>query len=329
MSTNPRYTGNSTLTRSDAGTALVLALGLLAVFAMLSVAWVDFMVIENQDTEMDIAVLRAEQASAGGVRTAIASMEAALASGKLADLTAAPMELEFPVYSKEIPAQAALQANENLRVKTTVTIAEESSKVNLNFAPPKVLCRVLGVSLDQARQIRSNLPRIDGSPASPEDAVTRRWLSNPDELVIRALMKPTAYAAVDPNLITVHSVADPAYPAGFINVNTATVPVLEAILDVTPEVAAAVANARPFDSMDALAAAAGKGPEAFNVTVPGAMPQELSFSPRAWRIVSESEVQRTSADLPARSLGKARVEAVIALDAQGVSHITYWNQGRS
>ncbi|MBX7255385.1 MAG: general secretion pathway protein GspK [Candidatus Hydrogenedentes bacterium] len=333
MSTKPRYAVNSHFRRSDAGTALVLALGLLAVFAMLSVAWVDFMVIENKDTELDLAAMRAEQAAAGGVQNALASLEAAVAAGTSATAVASPIELEFPVYTKDLPAQNSLVANENILVKTTVTVTEESSKVNLNFAPPKVLCRVLGVSLDQARQIRSNLPRIDGSPASPEDAVSRRWLSNADELVLRGLMKPSAYAAVDASLITVHSVADPNNAAAFINVNTAPIPVLEAILDITPETAAAVASARPFESIDALAAAAGKGPEAFNLrqetAAPGTLPQELSFSPRAWRIVSESEVQHTYTDRPSKSMGSARVEAVVALDAQGASHITYWNQGRS
>ena len=335
MSTKPRYAGKLRANRSDAGTALVMALGLLAVFSLLSVAWVNYMVVENKDSELRLSVLRAEQAAAGGVRAATAAIDAALTSGTVATVVSAPIELEFPVYIKEIPAQDALVASDTLRVKTQVTVSEESAKVNLNFAPPKVLCKVLGVSLDQARQIRSSLPRIDGSAASPDD-INRRWLSNQDELVTRGLMKPTAYAAVAPELVTVYSVADPQNAVGYINVNTAPAPVLEAILDITPETAAAVANARPFNSIDALAAAAGKGPEAFNLRLeaaaPGVLPQELSFAPRAWRIVSESKVERTPADAPTQEpqvLGSARVEAVVALDAQGVSHITYWNQGRS
>jgi len=332
MSTNARYDVHSRPYRSDRGTALVLALGLLAVFAMLAVAWVDYMVIQNKDTALRLTELRAEQAAEGGVRAATAAVQAAVTSGTADAIVSAPIDLEFPVYIKELPAQNSLVASDTLHIKTHVVVSEESAKINLNFAPPKVLCKVLGVSLDQARQIRSVLPRIDGSAADPSD-INRRWLSNPDELVTRGLMKPSAYAAVNEELLTVYSVADPLNATGYVNVNTAPAPVLEAILDITPETATAVANARPFSSIDALVAATGKGPEAFNLraeaAAPGTLPQELSFTPRAWRIVSESEVQRTFADRPSQILGSARVEAVIALDAQGVSHVTYWNQGRS
>jgi DNA uptake protein ComE-like DNA-binding protein len=317
------------ISKPNSGAALIIALGLLAVFSVLGTAWVKYMLIETEQTDFDIASVRAHEAAAGGVQAAIGSAEAALASNTLASLLETPLDFEFPVYTGVARGQNGLEANSDYMVRTHVTVTDESAKININHAPPNALRAVLHVDGERARQIRSNLPRLDGSPGDSG----RRWLTSVDELMTRGLVTAKEFAAADQNAITVYTVADPASPAPYVNINGASKAVIEAVLDVAPEVADRVLAARPFTSVEALSAAAGKTPDMFNMrsdpATPDGLPRELSFTPRSLRIVSEAEVIRPlRMGLKPERVGSARAEAVIVFETGGGARVTYWSEAR-
>ncbi len=319
---------------SARGAALIIALSLLAIFSMLGVAWINYMQIEWKEAADNEALVRAHVAAEGGVQAAIGAAEAALAGNKLDGLLSAPLSFEFPVYVNAAGNEAKLQASENYTTHTKVTLTDESAKINVNHAPPNVLRGVLHVDGERARQIRANLPRLDGSPGD----AGRRWLTSVDELMTRGLLSPKEFNAVDRSLLTVYTVSNPAKPSAYLDINRAPKGVIEAVLDVTPEVADKVIAARPFATVEALSAAAGKTPDMFNMrsdpSAPSALSKELSLSPRSLRIVSETEVMKPLRDaLPgekvsAQRVATARAEAVIVFEEGGGARVTYWSEAR-
>lgn len=317
----------STTSRNDEGAALITVLGLLVVFMMLGTAWVGYMMIEHQETDWKVEGLHANYAAQGGINAGIAAVQSAIAEGASPNLSE-PFDLEIPVYRENTGAEDVPEASDRRVCRVRVQLQDESARVNINHAPPNVLREILQVDGEKARQIRSSLPRTDG--ADDEGGEGRRWFSSVDELVTRGFLTPEALSDDLAGMLTVYTVLDPANAGGYMNVNTAPAPVLQALLNITPETAAQVANARPFSDVTELSAAAGKDPAAFNVRpAPEALntlPPELSFSSRCYRIISTAELVDTQAAESSAPMATATIEAVACVDDQGNTQIMYWNE---
>ncbi len=296
-----------------AGLALVTALGLLALFAVLGMAWVRYMAIEQHQAKLDVEGARARVLARAGLQAAKGELEAAIANGRLSEFLEAEHRFDFPAYQDS--AQGIVE-DENYTGEATVTVMDECAKINLNYAPTAVLMKALGISGAKARQIRKSLP-IPG-----QDGSKGRWFAGVDELVTRGFLNEQQFAAVNKDVLTVDSVPDSREPVGFINVNTAPAEVLEAVLGVSPEVAQQVIAKRaekPFSSLTELSEAAGKEATAFLVKLdsgdPNALPDELAFESRCFRVVSRGAVIRTAEAGEEEPRATKSVEAVITIGA--------------
>lgn len=314
------------------GAALIIAVTLLAIFVTLGMFYVRNMSLELEKTLFVINQARAREAATGGVYAAIGDLQRAAAENQIPQVIATTRTYPFPVYgAQRTTAGLELAPVENRRVEASVVIADESGKINLNHAPASVLQRVLNVDGVTARNITSSLPRADGEPV-PTQAANSGWLLDAADLVSRGLLTPEQFAALDKDLITTWTVADHAAPQGFLNINAASPEVLAAILDVPLETAQQVAAVGPFDSLEALAQAAGKESATFNIKPdpgnPAAWPAPLTSDSRCFRIVSEA-ASVSVAGQAEYDKAASRVEAVVVLGDNGEYEILYWNAGRS
>jgi len=307
------------------GVALLAALGFLFLFAVLGVAYADYMMTVWSRTQVDAGVLQSRVLARSGAQAAVGRLQDALSKNAVRSvLDGGPGQIEIPVYKPDRNDPSGFSVRENQRATVKIAITDESGKINLNHATPRVLQAVLGVDGETARKIRSSTP----VPANPQQGA---WFTSVDDLVTRGLMSPEAFARVDKQLVTVYSVADHAEAAAFLNVNAASPAVLAAILDVTPEAAQAIAAKRPFNSMADLAAAAGKDPMTFNLRpagdpTAGAPPVELGFESRCFRVVSEATVAEVRVDQSEGRKSDSRAEAVVVFGPNGARDITYWSE---
>lgn len=313
--------------RYDEGAALITVLGLLVVFMMLGTAWMGFMMIEHQKSDWNIEGLQATHAAEGGVEAGIAAVRAAIAAGNAVDL-ANPITLNLPVYRETVTGDGRPELSDRRACMVRVRLLDEAAKVNINHAPPNVLREILSIDGEKAREIRSSLPRTDALPG--EDAGQRRWFSSVDELVTRGFLTEDELTDELKDALTVYTVPDPDKAVAYMNVNSASARVLQALLDVTPEVAAQVAGAQPFADITELSAAAGKDPATFNVRpAPDALntlPSELSFTSRCYRIVSTAELIDTEAAEAQNVLATATINAVACIGDDGTAQIMFWNE---
>jgi len=306
------------------GAALLTALALLAVCTLLGASWLRYMLSENEQTDLYFRQTRAEHYAVAGIQASIGDLEAFLADNSADKQLTSQFELEFPFYTGVGKESAALQADSERQGHAQVTLIDENAKINLNHATPKVLRRLLNIDGQMARAIRASLPRPDNP--SPN----ARWFTSVDELVTRNLITPEQLSSIDESAITVYTVRDHTAAAGFINVNSAPPLVLEALLDVDAATAARIAEARPFNTIQELAAAAGKEPATFNTrpAAPGTggISPELSFHSRCFRIISEGWVSRKIPGVERQVLARAHTEAVVLFDDAGKSHVQYWHE---
>lgn len=321
--------------RRAGGAALIMAIAMLALFTTLGTLYVRRMNLDLQRVDFEVRMARARIVAEGGVYAALGDIQRALQSKQLVQILDKPISYAFPIYAGiRGPEGLELATQENRRAVAEVVITDENGKVNLNHAPASVLQRVLGVDGNTARKITSTLPR-SASPSSPNQNQSgtheEHWLLGVDELLTRELLTAEQYAAVDLSLVTTFSVIDHANPAGFLNINSAPPPVLAAILDLPVEVAAQVAEKRPFKSLEALSVAAGKAPETFAIKPdpynPAALPTPLAFESRCFRIVSKATCASTAGD---REYNKAygQVVAVVIFNADGSYEIVHWDSRR-
>ncbi|MDZ4860968.1 MAG: type II secretion system protein GspK [Candidatus Hydrogenedentes bacterium] len=318
--------------KSEEGSALIFALGVLIIVMAIGYSMYRGMEIEREDMLIDQYDQRAEWVAKSGIETAVAQLQTAIASGTAAELLATPMTVDVPIYVQEKMSKVISDApvlDEQYAGRASVVIADESAKINLNLAPPTVLMSVLKIDGDKARQIREQLPRIDDSaPASGEDK--RHWLATVEELVSYGLVTSEALTAERAADLTVHSTGNPRDAGAVVNINSASSAVIEAALGVTPEVAANVIAARPIMSLEALTAAAGKDPSGFNFK-PGAddpmgLPKEISFSSRCFRITSKGTVDKLIGGDQRDVLGARSIEAVVYFPENAARRIVYWNE---
>ncbi len=321
------------ITRSNAGAVLLAAMGILVLFSMLGIAYVDYMLLEVKDTRVDLEQVHVQSVAKAGVQAAIHEMQQAFESGQNPlELASQPMDVTLSVYGVDTTGQAPLAELGQLTAR--VTISDESGKLNLNHAPPRALESILGVDGNTARIIRSNLP-VSEVPAKPQvsffgkriapavDTTPKKntWLASINDLSARKLVPDSVLAALDKKLVTVYSVTDHNSPTAFLNINAAPEKVLAAVLDIKPEAAELVAKKRPFASLADMCAAAGKDASTFNFPpspeAPNALPPELSFESRCFRFVSEAVINGEKTN--------SSVEAVVVFGASG-PQITYWNE---
>lgn len=310
-------------TQGDRGMALLTALALLFLFSLLGAAYVGYMTNEVERTDFAIRGVRARNMARGGVHTATGAIRQAIDENRLADLLASPFDLELPVYKSQPDAALGFGVRENQRAVTRVAVYDESGKVNVNHAPPRVLQAVLGVDRDTARRIRSSLPSAGASGG--------QWFSGLEGLVHRGFLSREGFDALDKDLVTVYTVFDHARPGASLNVNAAPDAVLVAIMDLSPEARAAIGEQRPvFKSPVELAAVAGKQTSTFNFkpkpgSAPNALAEELCFDSRCFRIVSTASIWNVGPNDTEYRKTEARVEAVVVLTPGGVQ-VTYWSE---
>lgn len=312
--------------RNNDGVALLTALALLFLFSMLGAAFVQSISIDLERTKAELADVRAASFARGGVQAAIGEIAAALAAGEAPGLLGTPIEIPYPVYRAEKTGGAGIGPDSMRRGRATFTVTDESGKVNLNHATPRVLQAVLGIDGNTARAIRANLPlpNATGAPAN------RSWFTNIDELVTRGLVPLPVFQKIDKELVTVASVADHAAAEGFLNVNAAPPQVLAAVLDISLPSAQALASRRPFRGLQELCEAAGKDPAMFDAPV-GSDPAEglgrdLAFQSHCFRIVSEGLMAELGPGEAEVRPARRRIEAVVVFDRLAGPQITYWSE---
>jgi DNA uptake protein ComE-like DNA-binding protein len=311
-------------TTTRRGAALLVALSLLALFVMLGMLYAQRMEIELVKADRTQNDARAHAIAAAGVNAALGDIARAAAAKQLVQVLDKPMTVAVPVYRPEWNGkELAVKEAKGRKSEAVVTISDESAKVNLNHAPASVLQRILNVDGATARAITAALPR-----AGEAD---KRWMAGVDELLTRHLLTPEQYTAADKHLLTVYTVADQAHPARFLNVNTASPEVLAAILDAPIEAGPSIAAQRPFTSLAALAAAAGKDPATFNIkpdpNAAGELPLALTLESRCFRIVSESVSAKVDEkDKREHEAARVRVETVVILKPEGGFDTVYWNE---
>ncbi len=308
--------------QSSQGFVLVLALGLLAVFGLMGAVWVQYMQLEQLESRQEQWQLHANHVAQGGIQAAIGDIQAALNTGGVSNLD----ECSVPVLKTvRGGGQNPLAADVKAAGHASVTITDECARINVNFASTRVLRALFG-SGDRARLVRKSLPRTDG--AADDETGSQRWLVNLDDLVTRGLIDAGTLASISEDDLTLYTVPDPSNPAAFINVNTASPAVLEAVLAVDAATAGVIVANRPFTTVDQLVAAAGKPANTFNVrpdlATPDALPKQLCFSSRCFRIISKAKVTTPRGeDMEPRFRGGARAEAVVYFPIDGRPQVRF------
>jgi type II secretory pathway component PulK len=295
--------------RDERGTALIVAVTLLLLFALMGAAYVKFGYIELDETNMALRDARARQLAEAGVQAAIGRIHEALEAG---DAVAALGEASysFPMYKTDRELAGAGLVVMEAEGTAEVVIRDESGKINLNHAPASILQRVLEVDGATARNITASLPRTDGAAAEQG----QRWLLNVDELLTRKLLTPEQFQALDLSRLTTFTVLDHEAPSPHFSVNTAPVEVLAAVLSLPLEQAQQLKQKGPFNSVEALAAAAGRPADSM-----AAGAESFLMQPNTFRIESTGSY-RSEANV--RST--ARIEAVVRFHEDGGYDLVHW-----
>jgi len=295
--------------KRNQGVALVTALGLLLLFAMLGTAYVRYMSIEMDDARYGLLNVRAEQLSEAAIMAAIGEIETALNNNQI---PASEYDLTLPLYyHKQDGAQPIDQT-------ITVLVKDESSRININHATPKMLT-ALGIKPEVAQQISQSLPNQN----SGADA---KWFNSVDELRTRGFLNGPEYNALTHDLLTVYS-TDHDSPENYINLNTATATVLGWLFNVEAEEAKIVASKRPFTSWEDVLTKVGREPSTFNVgDIPYGSrekPKGLAFQSRCFRLVSDGLIK----DVPGTTSNGLHcgTEAILLIDEKNNGSLRFWN----
>lgn len=315
------------------GTALVLALALLAIFGILGTSYVRYMNLNSMETDMGVRGARAEHLADAGVQVALEGLRQEVLSPDRHGEKGKPVDFHFTTYDgidhrgDGITADAM---NMPRHAVATVTIHDENTRVNVNHAPARVL-EALGIEANAARAIAQATPAGGKNPP----------LLALDELVTRGLLTQAQYDSLDRSVFTVHSVADPANPTGYINVNEAPPRVLSALLglseDQAAQLRARIKDQGPFSSLPALSAAVSEitGEAASGIEQNAA----LGLKSRCFRVLSEGRYAKIidwqgydaapsgERDMYLRNRASERVEAVIQFRDDGSYEVLHWRTG--
>lgn len=291
----------------ESGVALITALSILALFSLLGSAYLGYMLAETNERTYDLRMVRGQEYARAGLWAAVGELEGIVGSG---GVVPAELDFEFPVY---VGGDDGVLAHERYFGVAHVRILDECSKVNVNHASIAIL-RGLGFDDETARAIvTSRSSRQSGG-----------WFSSLDELVDRGLVAEDLLEKVGRDLLTVHSVADHGNARGFVNVNSASGPVLSAVLGLDPKASQEIIKARPLSSLVDLRRAA-QGAAAAPTTLQ-ALPKEASFTSRAYRLVSTGSLSWRAEDGRELDSFGSEVEGVVVFSAEGGVKVTFWNE---
>ena len=308
------------------GAALIAALGFLAIFTMLGLAYARQMVLRADEISYDRVTLQTREAAAAGVTSAIDAIRAARAAGN--ELPAA-YEFTLPLYKFDRTAKDTdfITTNDTRTLTVRVEVLDESGRLNLNHASTRMIQAVLGISGEDARKLQSSLPRNKQEESTA-------WFTHVDDLVVRNLIDKESLDAADKNLLTVYSVIDQNNPVGYFNVNTMPIKLLAPLLGISEEEAEKVAAMRPFASLDDLTKATGKSAETFalrrGADVGSVLGSELCFKTSCYRIRATARYSE-AAILGAgeKDLRRRLAEAVVVFDDSDRAAIVYWDLGNA
>jgi type II secretory pathway component PulK len=298
--------------RGDRGVALLTALAVLVVLSMLGAAYVRYLSIDMQASRLEEARLRAREGAEAGLRAATARIRSALEAEQTLRLPQ-ENELELPIYRL---LQTALVADDDQVVRVRVRISDESARISINTAPAAVLAAVDGIGEENARRIVQARPKDNSAP----------WFVDASQLMPRGLLSEEAFERARP-FITAQSVLDPREPQPHLNINAVPESVLAPLLDLPANAAQTLSDQRPFDSLNRLAAAAGRGVVTFDGDGRGAemLPEGLAAGPCVFRIVSEAA---TLEDGDPRA--RARIEATAQWNpSAGRLEFVHWSEERT
>lgn len=329
--------------RNDRGTALVLALSLLAIFGILGSVYVRYMSLEVVTTDMQVRKARAEHLASAGVEIALEGLRQEILNPDRYNVRGATTAFNFTTYegigvgdagvaATELGVAAEADAKPEPRLAVAnVTIYDESSRINVNHAPAGVLQRALKVDANTARAVASSVPAGATGPKS-------QWLLGLDELVAQNRLTQEQFDALDPSELTVFSVLDHNNPVGHFNVNEAGPAALAAMLNVSEEQATQIKAKAPFTSMEAFGAAV-----AAVTGLPftgGEAASALGLKSRCFRIVSESRYAKLydpaayeaaegeQKEKYLRNRAAGRVEAVVLFHDDGSHDVLFWSGSR-
>jgi DNA uptake protein ComE-like DNA-binding protein len=327
---------------ADRGAALLISIGLLAVFMILGFYYVNYMSLEWDETYYEIARTRARLAAESGVRLALADLQYAQEQDQTMQVLNRRLEYALPVYMKlQDAGELGFSESDSYAVQAAVQVSDENARIDINHAPASVLQRILGIDGDKARAIVQSMPRQaeagnaaapsaagDKSDTPPDGSTPPAWFLSVDELVDRGFVTPEQYGELDTSLLTAFAVTDHAAPTAYLNLNRASAPVLAAALDLAPEKAEELATARPFKSLDALVNAAGKAPNTFNyrpaADASDALPAEFTLESSVFRLLSTGSYVHRAPAGSEDEIVTARVEAVIQLQPDGTWRTLHW-----
>jgi len=315
------------VTRKTRGAALIIALSMLALFSTLGMLYVRHTNIGLEKATLTLRLARAESLAIAGVNAAIGDLEHARKARQLIQVLGKPRTYAFNTY-KGVRTEDGLAVDtmDNRRAAARVTIDDESGKVNLNHAPPKVLAEILGIDIITARKINFSLPnamlkllRKKGEP--------RRWLVGVDDLVTLGHLTDQQFAAVDKSAITTYSVLDHSRPEGYLNLNTAPAKVLAAVLGLSMQEAEELATHRPFKSLEAVSTFCGRAPAEFNLRMApdGSPSPAFSLGSRCFQIISDASYAGVDDGGGEFRRAIARVKALVLFDEDGGYRIVHWD----
>ncbi len=322
--------GQRNASHRERGSALVFAIGMLAIFFALGVAYVNSGTLVLADADYDVRAARAREIAAAGIQAAVGDLQKGVLNGRVNDALG-KATYAIPAYGAINDGDApTLKVLSNRKSEAEVTLSDESGKVNLNHAPASLLQAVLGVDGAAARAIRGSLP----GPGNAEG----QWLALPEDLISRKLLAAEKFAQVNPELVTTFTVADHAHPEQHVNVNKAAAEVWAALFNVPLDTAQKAYVKRPFTTMDGLLEALGKvppppaDPNAVPVApveppVPASVTSLVCFESRTFRLVSEGLYANTTAGRD-HLRARARVEAVVTFDENGNYTFVYWSEAK-
>ncbi len=282
-------TNNQYRKRNSRGVALISALGLLVIFSMFGLAFIDYMLLESENTQIDIDSKRAKQLSDGGIHAA---------AGVLRTADQPSDSYDFNINAYRMLKDQVREPHQQL---VRVSVVDESGKVNLNHASDELL-EALGIPASAINDLNK--------------AIEKRPLVHVDDLIGRNILKTNKqFNALDKSNFTV-------YGNGALNVNVASPKVLAAALGMTVQEGEALAAKRPFTSWEDLVAKSGKDAWGFNVEATvqdGAQtPKGISLKSTCFRLVSSVDMTIYTSTTPSQT------EAVVVIDGKGDSSIQYW-----
>ncbi len=302
---------------SRRGVALVVALACLALFSLLGGAYLRYMTIEQDEVIFRERNIRAMHFAEGFMRVAIADAARELQAGR-------PLPSEGFLYSglnvyTQFRGADSLEPSESLQGEVAVRFQDESGKLNLNYLPRPVLRQALNIGSEQANRVFQEMhPRTRALPDP--------MLNSVEALVARGMLDGSQYEAIDTALFTVYTGLDGE--TGWLNVNTASREALALALGLDEAGVDAVMAARPFDSLEAMAEAAGKPLGEYPVEQ-----FELRGAPPAFSVDSKVYTLEAEAALLAPAAGDSwtpiqtrTLQAVVDFTGNGPPRIVSWRR---